>query len=500
MDKKWIEAYNRLFEIINQQGECYYSGSRFLDIIREINYSVPTYRQFIDERNEKGLSTSRKDFFLDLLQKQNEKDKIQIYKRIIETVFKFEPVKSQKILDLLGIKLQGKKEIEKLPKGLKNEVVSLNIDEIKIENFYALQKIEMQNLKDKKFIFLLGENGSGKTIFLKSLLIKLKEFYIKEVSKEIYGIFEKDLNNNPEFLMSVSGSTNKTNFQFTTANKLHLRNSYAYGTNRTKISETSKGEPFGFLTLFRDDEYLINAEQWIKEIERLELKGETLFGKQQVAEIFSDILEIPILSIKIVNQKVLFIIDDRELTLSELSEGYRSVIVLIVDLLARIIENNPEWKNTSDFKAVVLIDELDLFLHPSWEKNICSKLYKWFPDIQFFISTHSPILIDGVVKNSELSDKTAVFRFENIDNKIKIKEHVTGKQIENWLPNILISSNLFDPNYIDEFPADIIIDARTENSYAEMLKTDENIKKLQAQEEELKNKYLRNLKNKDKND
>jgi len=503
MNNKWIEAYNSLFEIINQPGDCYYSGSRFLDLIREVNNSVPSYKNYIDERTKKGLSTSRKDFFFELLEAQNDNDKIQIYKRILEIVREFEPQKSQVIIDLLEINVSSMQQQHKLTKSefststelSQNEIESMYIDEVRMEGFYSIRDIILlNNLSKKKFIFLLGENGCGKTILLRSMILKLKENYIKKVSKEVFGIFEEELKNNPNFLMSITGEINGKEFQITKENNLYLKNCYAYGTNRNKISETAKGELFGFLTLFKDNEYLTNIEQWIKDIERLELKGEKRITVNKIAKILGEILEIEELKIDTSGSTIYFETNQGKLSILELSEGYRSIIILVVDLLSRVIANNEKWDNLSDFKAVVLIDELDLFLHPTWEKNICSKLHKWFPNFQFFITTHSPILIDGAVKDKELSDKTVVYRLENKNNQVVISEQVIGSEIKNWLPNILISSNLFDSKYFDNLPAEIIRTVRTENDYQQMLQTDENVKKLQLIEEQLKTDYLENLK------
>ena len=84
-------------------------------------------------------------------------------------------------------------------------------------------------------------------------------------------------------------------------------------------------------------------------------------------------------------------------------------------------------------------------------------------------------------------------------NKTEITARYEGEDIQTWLPNILISSNLFDPNYIDEIPKDLIFKARTENSFSKMLKTDENIEKLRSKKEEIKKQYQELLKQ-NKND
>jgi len=384
----------------------------------------------------------------------------------------------------------------------KNEIESCFIDKIKINNFYSIKhEIELSDLKSKKFIFLLGENGSGKTILLKSILICLKKYFINtKTSKDLTGFIDDILNEevNKDFFLSATAyqDINKnTTDEFNILNQIYLKNLYAYGTNRHRISQTTKGEPYGFLTLFKDDQFLINIEEWIKDIERKELKKVQTITVNQVQTILKELLELDNLQIKIKDEKeskVIFEVNKIDFSLTQLSEGYRSVISFVIDLIARLAENNSTIFNIQDFKAIVLIDELDMFLHPTWEKNICVKLNKWFPEIQFFITTHSPILVDGIAKNNDLVDKMVLFKLKMQNNESKITDIYNGNDIKNWLPNILISSPLFDSQFLDSLDKNIILNARTENNFLEMKETDDNFEKLR--ENKIKLLYLENLK------
>jgi len=63
MSVNWIAAYNRLFTIINTQGDTYYSGPEFIRMAQQVDVGIPNYNHFIQIRNQCGLSTSRKDFY-----------------------------------------------------------------------------------------------------------------------------------------------------------------------------------------------------------------------------------------------------------------------------------------------------------------------------------------------------------------------------------------------------------------------------------------------------
>jgi hypothetical protein len=102
MTINWVVTYNRLFEIINSTGDAYYGGTRFLDAIRKINYNVPSYKIYIQQRQDAGKSSSRKDYYYDLLMEQPENDRVQIVNYILDTVGHLYPEKTAAIRQLIG--------------------------------------------------------------------------------------------------------------------------------------------------------------------------------------------------------------------------------------------------------------------------------------------------------------------------------------------------------------------------------------------------------------
>lgn len=90
MSINWITAYNRLFKIINADGETYYSGPAFLKIAQEVDDSIPSYHQYIEIRNQHGLSTSRKDFYWDIIKDLDDEKKYQLFRLFIENLEAFD--------------------------------------------------------------------------------------------------------------------------------------------------------------------------------------------------------------------------------------------------------------------------------------------------------------------------------------------------------------------------------------------------------------------------
>ena len=87
---------------------------------------------------------------------------------------------------------------------------------------------------------------------------------------------------------------------------------------------------------------------------------------------------------------------------SLLSDGYKCTISLIADIAYRMAILNPQLldKVLTETEGIVLIDEIDLHLHPSWQKRILKDLMEVFPKVQFIVSTHAPEVINSVKQES----------------------------------------------------------------------------------------------------
>ena len=84
------------------------------------------------------------------------------------------------------------------------------------------------------------------------------------------------------------------------------------------------------------------------------------------------------------------------LRLSQLSGGYRVMLLLAADLARRMAQGNPHLDDPLQSEAIVLIDDVELRLHPSWQQTILPDLMRTFPNAQFLVSTHSPQVLTTV--------------------------------------------------------------------------------------------------------
>lgn len=115
--------------------------------------------------------------------------------------------------------------------------------------------------------------------------------------------------------------------------------------------------------------------------------------------------------------------------LSQLSDGERSFLALICDLGRRLALANPELSNPLHGAGVALIDELELHLHPRWQREVRDKLLATFPNVQFVTTTHSPFIIQSM-KPGELinldPDEFAEYSDKSIED---ISENVMGVEL-----------------------------------------------------------------------
>ncbi len=117
-----------------------------------------------------------------------------------------------------------------------------------------------------------------------------------------------------------------------------------------------------------------------------------------------------------------------------LSLGYRALIAWMVDLASRLFERYPESPNPLAEPAVVLVDEIDLHLHPTWQRQLIGYLTERFPNTQFIVTAHSPLVVQ-----SATDANIVVLRREGdhvvIDNDVE--------SIQGWRVDQILTSDLF---------------------------------------------------------
>ena len=120
---------------------------------------------------------------------------------------------------------------------------------------------------------------------------------------------------------------------------------------------------------------------------------------------------------------------------SALSLGYRTTLTWVVDLAMRLFERYPESLDPLSEPGIVLIDNIDLHLHPRWQRCMMENLSDCFPAMQFIATAHSPLIVQAA-ENAAI----AVLRKE--DEQVII--HKNSESAHEWRADQILASDLFD--------------------------------------------------------
>ena len=304
----------------------------------------------------------------------------------------------------------------------------------------------MTNLGERREIYFLGENGDGKSLILMALVLAFKGIYIREISdfEETGRIMDLLKRNKKHHFSGEDNQGNKYHLldKINNLNKRYLNDIFAYGVHRSR-NDSDKANYSGFMTLFDNNQYLISPEQFLLSLYTENLEKET--GKnttktsislESAKNILKDLVDQNV-EIEVTSKGVKYIERGTHLEFWQLSEGYKSVITWLCDLIARLSEFASYNTELKDLKGVVLVDEINLHLHPRWEKKIVKKLRDWLPNVQFFFTTHSPVTILGA------SDDAVFYRVYKEDGKTKISEPYLKENWKDLMANSVLTSPLF---------------------------------------------------------
>lgn len=118
----------------------------------------------------------------------------------------------------------------------------------------------------------------------------------------------------------------------------------------------------------------------------------------------------------------------------EFSLGYKTVISWLIDLSWRLFNKYPESNDPLSEYAIVIVDEIDLHLHPVWQRDIICNLSKVFPNVQFVASAHSPLMVQAAIEHN-----FAVLKFEN--ESVRIVNEPEG--VDGWRIDQILTSEIF---------------------------------------------------------
>jgi predicted ATP-binding protein involved in virulence len=193
------------------------------------------------------------------------------------------------------------------------------------------------------------------------------------------------------------------------------------------------------LSLFSGEYDLKSPTKWLQYLDYSEQKeNSNVITVVEAKELLNHLLNSDI-EIDISPNGVTFKEKGSEVSFDQLSAGYKGVITIICDLIARLSEKQ-QVESIADFKGVVLIDEVELHLHPKWQYSFMQKLRTTFPLIQFIVTTHSPTILLGA------GMEAVYYQIYKEEGVVKVSEQ---KEVKNDFLND-IQSDIFGFDVNDE--------------------------------------------------
>ena len=271
----------------------------------------------------------------------------------------------------------------------------------------------------RQCLTVLGENGSGKTTLLQALALALLD---GETASSVLSRFATDAPlirdgyEHGRAVVTMGGRKREIEIlkreaieYVASRPREALANLpvYGYGAHRSigaKSSELALGAVDAVATLFDPRAALISGEVWLLQIQNAALRNRGLdeLFFEGVRELLKRLLP-GVESIE-VNQNV--VIRGAEMgtaPLAGLSGGFLTMTSWIIDLVARaaVIARREGQAVDSDFsskmRGVLLIDEIDLHLHPRWQQSVVQDVRKAFPNMTIIVTTHSPMVVLGAI-------------------------------------------------------------------------------------------------------
>ena len=133
--------------------------------------------------------------------------------------------------------------------------------------------------------------------------------------------------------------------------------------------------------------------------------------------------------------KVLIRMPTGEVSLSDLGLGYKTMMAWAVDLALRLFQSNPESDSPLEEPSVVLVDEIDLHLHPSWQREVMGFLTGHFPNTQFICTAHGPVM-------AQASEDSNIKVLKLVGNEVQIDDD--PESIRGWRVDQILISELYD--------------------------------------------------------
>lgn len=285
----------------------------------------------------------------------------------------------------------------------KNKKESLDLYDIQIEKDSLILNVSV-NFRNDVFSFLMSKQKE-KTKIVDTENIRAQTFEVKDLSEFKPSISKdyKKLSNQP---LGIFYSAYRS-----LMNEEKPSQSQTVGGQAVAFSEALNPKREFAIRLFADWFHVQEESSKNNAV----IKKKILFIKNAIYTFLPDFTGLKVIkNLRNENKTFSIIKNKKELSFYQLSDGERGMLALVFDIARRLTIANIELENPLEGQAVILIDELDLHLHPKWQRTIVNDLERTFPNCQFIATTHSPQIISSV-----LPENIHIIKEFEVDHTVK---------------------------------------------------------------------------------
>jgi hypothetical protein len=313
----------------------------------------------------------------------------------------------------------------------------VHLRRIHIENVRSIRELKWDFAAGREagWHVVLGNNGSGKSSVLRAIALGLLDQGLDALRQPLHRWVRRGAHT---FRVNLSfGDGLSQGVDFGEAMRwsamgvhVHQKKSFScgFGPFRRLTSARKRPAPADVvaavarhLSLFGENDEIVDGLEWLQELEFRLLKAREKGDEASVPaaallpRIRAFINETEFLphgaKLGDITPDAVEFIDGSgvNLAIDELSDGYRSTVSMTFELIRQLAEHfGPDsiWSDDNPPRitapGVVLIDEIDAHLHPSWQREIGHWFTRWFPNIQFIVTTHSPLVCQAAEHGSIL--------------------------------------------------------------------------------------------------
>lgn len=284
------------------------------------------------------------------------------------------------------------------------------VQRIRIHSFKGIHDLDIalprsrEHSKSAPCLMLLGENSVGKTSILQAIALSLGGARNAKKVARVHSNFLRATTHGRWDQLTPTDAIVETDLRFGTKAMFHFsvaENLFhgtseraclvlGYGPRRyfdPKKSYSPDLEHSRVRTLFDLTAALPSAEAWLDNLEEHQFN--------EVAKMMRIVLSLDDQDevVRDLDRRICVSLGGDPIPLERLSEGYRSVFALLSDVARELLR---EFRSLEDAEAVVLIDEIDIHLHPRWKMRVMSSLRRALPGVQFIVTTHDPLCLRGM--------------------------------------------------------------------------------------------------------